>query len=259
MVTGTAMPPSAASSGSANRRRSRNSPRSNSRRASSPKTKKTIVIRPLFTHSRSESDTPKLPRSIDSVVAHNSSYEDAWTFTQTSAASAAPSSTAAPPVSVCRNCCSGVRRLRAHAVRPEKGDSRDGPFRRSSVAESADVSADAAVLVVGGVPVALLGTGNARCRAGLDRRADEADVGTGLPGCDARGRLADVCAVETDADHADQVRQVALAQAGVGAGGAAGTAIETLLGTPKERVSKIASRQRVQLHVLAKGHLPERA
>src|SRR5919106_1014327 len=40
---------------------------------------------------------------------------------------------AAPPVSVRRNCCSGVRRLRAHAVRPEKGNARDGPFRRSSV------------------------------------------------------------------------------------------------------------------------------
>ena len=79
-------------------------------------------MRPLFTHSRSESDTPKLPRSIDSVVSHNSSYEDAWTFTQTSAATAAASKTAAPAVSVCRNSRSGVRRLRAHAVRPEKVD-----------------------------------------------------------------------------------------------------------------------------------------
>ena len=79
-------------------------------------------MRPLFTHSRSESDTPEPPRSIDSVVSHNSSYEDAWTFTQTSAATAAASKTAAPAVSVCRNSRSGVRRLRAHAVRPEKVD-----------------------------------------------------------------------------------------------------------------------------------------
>jgi hypothetical protein len=113
--------------------------------------------------------------------------------------------------------------------------------------------------MVGGVPVALLGTRDARPRARLDRRADEAAVGTALPRRDARGRLADVRAVETDADDADQLRQVALAQAGVGAGGAAGTAIETLLGTPKERLAEIAPRQRVQLHDLAKGHLPERA
>src|ERR687891_1520440 len=51
----------------------------------------------------------------------------------------------------------------------------------------------------------------------------------------------------------------ALARAGVGAGGAASAAIEKLLGAPKERLAKIALRQRVQLYDLAKGHLPERA
>ena len=69
----TAMPPIAASSGSASLRRSRSSPRSNSRRASSPTTKKKNVIRPLFTHSRRESDTPAPPTSIDSVVSQNDS------------------------------------------------------------------------------------------------------------------------------------------------------------------------------------------
>ena len=43
------MPASAARSGRTNRRRSRSSPRSNSRRASSPTTKKKNVIRPLLT------------------------------------------------------------------------------------------------------------------------------------------------------------------------------------------------------------------
>ena len=51
-----------------------------------------------------------------------SSYDDASTFTQTSAATAAASRTAAPPVSVRRNSRSGVSRLRAQAVRPENGD-----------------------------------------------------------------------------------------------------------------------------------------
>ena len=39
-------------------------------------------------------------------------------FAQTSAATAAASNTAAPPVSVRRNARSGVSRLRAQAVRP---------------------------------------------------------------------------------------------------------------------------------------------
>jgi hypothetical protein len=42
-------------------------------------------------------------------------------FTQTSAATAMASSTAALPVSVRKNLRSGVCRFRAHAVRPEKG------------------------------------------------------------------------------------------------------------------------------------------
>ena len=41
-------------------------------------------------------------------------------FTHTSASTVAASRTAAPPVSVRRNERSGVSRLRAHAVRPEK-------------------------------------------------------------------------------------------------------------------------------------------
>ena len=118
------MPPIAATSGKANLRRSRNSPRSNSRRASSPTTKKKNVIRPLFTHSRRSSDTPQLPRSIESVVPQNESYDDASTFTQTRAATAAASRTAAPPVSVRRNSRSGVWIVRAHAVRPENADAR---------------------------------------------------------------------------------------------------------------------------------------
>src|SRR5437016_2300959 len=51
------------------------------------------------------------------------SYEAASTFAQTSAVTAAASSTAALPVSVRRKLRSGVSRLRTQAVRPEKGDS----------------------------------------------------------------------------------------------------------------------------------------
>ncbi len=67
------MPLIAATIGSAKRRRSRSSPRSNSRRASSPTTKKKNVIRPLLTHSRRCSATPDPSTSIESVVSQTDS------------------------------------------------------------------------------------------------------------------------------------------------------------------------------------------
>ena len=49
------------------------------------------------------------------------SYDDASTFTHTSAAIVAASMTAVPPVSVRMNSRRGVSRLRAQAVRPLNG------------------------------------------------------------------------------------------------------------------------------------------
>ncbi len=94
---------------------------SNSRRASSPTTKKKNAIRPLFTHSRRSSATPWPPTLITSIVPHSESYEPLSAFTHTSATMVAASSTAALPVSVARNSRIGRSRCRAHAVRPEKG------------------------------------------------------------------------------------------------------------------------------------------
>src|SRR5580765_168180 len=118
MSTATPAPPTPASTGSAKRRRSRSSPRSNSRRASSPTTKKKNVIRPRFTQSRASREMPQRPMSIEMLVVQSEAYEPESTFAHTSAAAVAPSRTAAPPVSVCRKSRSGVCRLRAHAVRP---------------------------------------------------------------------------------------------------------------------------------------------
>src|SRR5512132_1257629 len=56
------------------------------------------------------------------------------------------------------------------------------------LAAAAHGGADAAVLVVLGVALALLVTGAACHHAGFDRRADDADVGLGLAGHDAAGR-----------------------------------------------------------------------
>src|ERR1700730_9787726 len=122
MPIGTIIPPTPASSGSVTRRRSRSSPMSNSRRASSPTTMKKNVISPELTQPRRSCAMPAPPRRTESCVPHSSPYDEESMFTQASAITVAASSTAALPVSVRRNCRSGVSRLRAQAVRPEKGE-----------------------------------------------------------------------------------------------------------------------------------------
>ena len=68
---GTTMPASPTSSGSASLLRIRNSPTSNSRRASSPTTRKKNAINPEFTNSRRVKVMPELPIKTDSGVAQN--------------------------------------------------------------------------------------------------------------------------------------------------------------------------------------------
>src|SRR5436305_5843356 len=64
---------------------------------------------------------PQPSSRIERTVRQTRSYEAESALTQTSAASVAASRMAALPVSVRRKLRSGVSRLRAHAVRPEKG------------------------------------------------------------------------------------------------------------------------------------------
>src|SRR3954447_20511142 len=119
IATGSAIPPSAATTGIATRERSRSWPRSSSRLASRPTTRKKSVIRPSLTQPRRSIAIAWSPTRIDSTVPQNDSYEsDHGEFAHTSAATVAPSSAAAPAVSVLRKSRSGAARLRAHAVRP---------------------------------------------------------------------------------------------------------------------------------------------
>ena len=90
---------------------------SNSRRASSPITRKKNVIRPLFTQPCRSWDTLTPPSRSDTGVPTPIRTRRASTFAQTSAAIVAASRTAALPVSVARNLLSGVWRLRPQAVR----------------------------------------------------------------------------------------------------------------------------------------------
>jgi hypothetical protein len=75
------------------------------------------------------------------------------------------------------------------------------------------------VLVVLGVPLALLATCATRRRTGLNRCAEHADIGRGLASEHAARGLAGVSAIEVEANAADQLPHVLLAETGVGAAG----------------------------------------
>src|SRR5436309_9095144 len=91
------------------------------------------------------------------------------------------------------------------------------PVFTGPLTTAADLGADPAVLVVGGVLVALLCARPTGCCAGLDLRAEDAEVRLGLPDEDAAGGLAGVSAVEAESHAADQLRHVRLCEVGVGA------------------------------------------
>jgi hypothetical protein len=82
------------------------------------------------------------------------------------------------------------------------------------------------VLVVLGVPLTLLATGTTGRRTGLDRCAEDADIGRGLAGEDAARGVAGVGAIEVEANAADQLLHVLLAETGVGAAGAGSGTVE---------------------------------
>ena len=97
------------------------------------------------------------------------------------------------------------------------------------LAASTHLGAEAAVLVVGSVPLALLGAGQAGHRTGFDARTDEAKVGRRLPCQDAAVGVANVGAVEVEPYAPNQVGALVLAETVVGAGGTASDAVHTLL------------------------------
>src|SRR3954454_2885332 len=124
---GTAMPASPAASGSARRDRSRRSPRSNSRRASSPTTKKKNVMSPLLTQPRRSRATDQSSSRISSSLVQKEWYDEVATLAQISASSAPARRNAALPDSVLRKRCRGVAMLFAHAVVPVNDRADPGP------------------------------------------------------------------------------------------------------------------------------------
>jgi hypothetical protein len=96
-------------------------------------------------------------------------------------------------------------------------------------APPARLCADTAVLMVIGMPIALFAACPANLGAGLHDGAGETRVELRLPAQDAPRSSADITAVQTEPDAADQHVDVALAQASIRASDAALSAIEARL------------------------------
>lgn len=123
-----------------------------------------------------------------------------------------------------------------------------------TLAAATDLGADATVLVMGRVAFALLGAHGAGRRACLDDPPQETAVVDGLPGGDTNVRVAGLGAIQTESDDAEEILDIGLAQTRVGAGGAAGKAIETLGDTGQKRLAIHVRRPRMQSDDFLKLH-----
>ena len=104
------------------------------------------------------------------------------------------------------------------------------------LAAAAVLGANAAVIVMGGMPLALITTGSAGGRAGFDHCPEDAEIRRGLTYRDPGGSVAGVGAVEAEANAAHHLVHVVFGEIGVGTTRAAGATVEALFDTAKERV-----------------------
>ena len=148
--------------------------------------------------------------------------------------------------------------LRGHASQaydsaPRLTDRREKVVARV-LAAAADVGAKAAVLMVGGVPVTLLGTGEAGDATGLDHCADKTQVSGCLAGHNAAGRVADLGAVEAEANATHHLLHVVLSEIGVGTTRTARGTIEALVDAAQHRAAIEAGRLWMRVNDLVKSH-----
>jgi hypothetical protein len=122
------------------------------------------------------------------------------------------------------------------------------------LASTTDLGAQAAVLVMGSVPLALLCTCKARHHTRFDRCANEAEIWQRLPREDAAGRVADVGAVEIEPNATYQILQIVLAEASVGARSAADGTVEALANTTQEHLAIQVRRLAMRFENLLKRH-----
>jgi hypothetical protein len=92
------------------------------------------------------------------------------------------------------------------------------------------------VLVVLGVPLALISACAAGCGAGLDGRAYDVEIRLRQARHHAAGRVAEIGAVETQSNATDHVSNVLLGETRAGASSARGGAVHAVFNAAKKRL-----------------------
>src|SRR5437762_4072689 len=105
------------------------------------------------------------------------------------------------------------------------------------------------------MPLAFLAASAACPRARLGRRAENSEVGFGLPRQNATGGAADVAAVETEAYAAHQPLHVRLGETRVGAARARRSAFQTPVDAAHEHLAVEARRLRMRLDDVPDAHV----
>jgi hypothetical protein len=109
--------------------------------------------------------------------------------------------------------------------------------------------------VVGGVTIALLGTGEASHRTCFDHCADQAEIRGGLACHDATGSVTGVRAVEAEANAMHHLAHVLLGEIRVGTTRTAGHTVKARVDTAQERVAVLDGWLWVQRDDLVKVHV----
>jgi hypothetical protein len=123
------------------------------------------------------------------------------------------------------------------------------------LAATANLRADAAVIMMRRVALALNGARTTHDDARLDRYPNDAQIDFGLAGQDAADRVADIGAVEIEPDGPDQLQCIWLAKTGVGAAGARGGTVVAVVNTAQEQVTIQADRPGMSLDDVSNRHL----
>jgi hypothetical protein len=125
----------------------------------------------------------------------------------------------------------------------------------SLVAAPAGIGAKAAVFVVGGVPVALLGTGQASHCTDFDHCTDKGQIRRSLACHDAGGRVAGIGAVEAETNTTHHLPHVILREISVGTARTTGCAIAALIHAAQKHVAVDPRRLRMRLKDRSKSHV----
>jgi hypothetical protein len=111
------------------------------------------------------------------------------------------------------------------------------------------------VLVVGGVLLALVPARAAGYGAGLERAAEKAEIRLGLPHEDAAGGVADVGAIQAEANAAELFLYVRLSEVGIGVGNARRRTLDAVLDAAHQQVAIERARPWVRLEDVSNRHV----